>query len=308
MASSVAVSWAEEKEAMTHLIQNICERLRKACVPFEIRINDLELFGSVVYWLCCPTRPSFVPGDIDIRMGIGDYDTENFNKALDLLCLLSEGSDIEFSSWRTSVGYHTGPGLPKIPLRKISLRIRESDGSRREVNVDVVLANELPPPESSFTAWSILTGVRQMNGCSLRYRGHDSRGLSFEFFTRQVCEITNGTHITSWLANTNVSWDRLRYLMGRFAKLIDKGIEVSNPPFRVLKIKRDCPLCLVERENHIVHPCGHTTCLECIPKVVQPRCPECRKDVIPHLPPDATLPEFAQKLIADAAEANACAL
>jgi hypothetical protein len=304
MSSSVAASWVKEKEAMSSLILNICKRLGKGCDPFDIPINDLEVFGSVVYWLCCPTRPPFVPGDIDIRIGIGECEPAQFNRALDLLCALSEGSDIEFSSWRASVGYHTGPGHSIIPLRKISLRIRESDGSRRDVNVDVVLANELPPPESSLTAWS----MTPRNGCILRYRGNDAHGLSFDVFTRRACELTNGTHVTSWLANTNVSWDRLRYLMGRFAKLIDKGVEVSNPPFRVVKIKRDCPLCLVEKENHLVHPCGHTTCLECIPKVVQPRCPECRKDVIPHLPPDATLPEFAQKLIANVAEANARAL
>ena len=79
---------------------------------------------------------------------------------------------------------------------------------------------------------------------------------------------------------------------GEEAAALRKQIDDLKKQVRILAQHMVCPVCLSTMEEPHVLPCGHTYCKQCLDKIVNDRCPKCRKSF--HcMAPDYALKEFA---------------
>jgi hypothetical protein len=257
------------------------------CRLFDINVASIEVFGSAVYWLKCQTHPRWTPGDIDMRFGIEGYaEISTFEKMLEAFHLLSKGAEMELVSWREIKTYN-------------------QRGRPLKVRMDILLSHQLPPAESTLTAWSMM---RHRNGEWLLNDRAKQLTSTLAEFGGEVFGLNEPNHEVKWLAPLPPFFKDAQYLVGRLAKLYRKVRWVADHPYRVVEIDRECTVCLSEQSKHIVHKCGHTNCLDCTSKLQRPTCPECRKDITQFLAHREALPEFYIRSLKETGVASAPAL
>lgn len=286
-------------------VMNIVTKLKDMCMLLDINVSSIEVFGSVVYWLKCHTHPGWNPGDIDVRFGVEGYaEIRTFKKMLEAFHFLSKGAEMELTRWREIKTYtYNQSGRPQKVCR-LDLCTREQ-GVEEKVGVDILLSHQLPPAESTLTAWSMMFND---NGEWILSDRSNKFGRSLIQFGEDAFDISSHAREVTWIAPLTGTYFQQRYLLSRFDKLLAKGVKVDNPPFRVIVVDRECSVCLSEKSRHIVYECGHTNCLDCAAQLREARCPECRKEIFPYLHPSVPLPEFTIRSLKETGVASAPAL
>ena len=294
----------EERDTRKDNVRTMMEMLDKFVGQFTACGSHLghrfsyELFGSLVGWVMTGgIHKSWQPHDVDLRVWtLEGLDTQtrlcrDVDHLLHLMVLMTKGADVELTSVERARAYN--PEVRALNLRKLKVAFR-LNGEVRNLDIDMVLAPELPAPECTMTAWSL---VRAAAGWTLKYRGTDHTNASG--FLGTLLDAQEKKDV-QWLTPISGHYPFARYQLSRFAKLCDKGLPVSNPPFRVANAPLSCAVCMDTKSNALVHSCGHTTCVDCASKIPQPRCPECRAPIFPYLRADAELPARTQRLIEEA--------
>ena len=291
---------AEARQHVLGVITLIMGVILDACKAEDIPVPSWEVFGSVVYWLKCQTSPGWDPDDLDIRLGCTYI--SRFDRVLNAWQRFSKGSHLELEDWENKSGsYRYGRSLV---VRRLHLVIREK-GVEEKVSMDILLSHQLPPAESTLTAWSIM---RHANGVWLLNDRTKQPTSTFTEFGGEAFGLNEPNHEVKWLAPKPSSFKNTQYLVGRLAKLYRKVRWVADHPFRVVEIDRECAVCRSEQSKHIVHKCGHTNCLECTSRLQRPTCPECRKDISVFLSHGEALPYFYVASLKDTGVASAPAL
>ena len=295
----------EEHETRHRNVMRMLEMLDKFLEQFTLCGVHMgcqfgyELFGSLVGWVMNGgIHKSWQPHDADLRVWtLEGHDTptrlsQDVDRLMQLMVLMTKGADVELTRVENARAYN--PEVRHLNLRKLKVAFR-LNGEVHNLDIDMVIASELPAPECSMTAWSLV----RTNGCwTLKYRGTDHTNASG--FLGALLDAQEKSNV-QWLAPIDdYNYPFARYQLGRLVKLLNKDLPVSNVPFRVVNTPLSCAVCMDTKISTLVHSCGHTTCVECASKLRRPQCPECRQRIFPYLRADAELPAHTQRRIEEA--------